>query len=196
MADIFTHFRAKLKDNPALSDLSKPQTQKPIRRNAQEKSDFDKWKASTKQISMLTWLREQLMTYQSAPAKTHDGIDFTSTQWSKGFKMHPALTRFPDAAVFHLFDYLKEQLTAFDYVATTADVRLFKRDYWDETIQRYVLTPRNAQNTEGSVFSEITIELLLKDNHLCQLRMNVCIPNTDMPRQTDDFAELMQAVLA
>ena len=196
MADIFTHFRAKLKDNPALTDLSKPQTQKSIRRNALEKSDFEKWKASTKQILMLTWLREQLMTYQSAPTKTHDGIDFTTSTWSKGFKMHPALTRFQDAAVIHLFDYMKEQLMTFGYVPTTSDVRLFKRGYWDETIQRHVLTPQNAENTEGSVFSEITIELILKDNHLCLLRMNAHIPNTDMPRPTDDFAELMQAVLA
>jgi hypothetical protein len=196
MADIFTHFRAKLKDNPTLSDLSKPQSQKSIRRNEKEINDFDKWKASNKQISMLTWLREQLMTYQSVPTKTHEGIDFTATSSSKGFRLHPALTRFPDAAVIHLFDYLKEQLMTFGYVPTVSDARLFKRDYWDETIQRHVLKPRNAQNTEGMIFSEITIELILKDNHLCQLRMNACIPNTDMPRQTDDFADLMQAVLA
>jgi hypothetical protein len=196
MADIFTHFRAKLKDNPTLSNISKPQTQKSIRRNEQEIRDFDKWKASTRQTSMLTWLREQLMTYQSAPTKTHDGIDFTATTSSKGFRLHPALTRFPDAAVVHLFDYLKEQLMAFDYKVTTSDSRLFKRDYWDETIQRYILKPLNAQNTEGSLFSEITIELILKDNHLCQLRMSAYIPNTDMPRQTSDFADLMQLILA
>jgi hypothetical protein len=196
MADIFTHFRAKLKDNPTLSNISKPQSQKSIRRNEQETRDFDKWKASTRQTSMLTWLREQLMTYQSTPTKTHDGIDFTATALSKGFRLHPALTRFPDAACVHLFDYLKEQLIAFDYKLTTSDSRLFKRDYWDETIQRYVLKPLNAQNTEGSLFSEITIELILKDNHLCQLRMSAFIPNTDMPRQTSDFADLMQLILA
>lgn len=196
MADIFTHFRAKLKDNPTLSDFSKPQTQKSIRRSEQETRDFDKWKASTRHISMLTWLREQLMTYQSAPTKTHDGIDFTKSASSKGFRLHPALTRFPDTAVVHLFDYMKEQLMTFDYTPTVSDTRVFKRDYWDETIQRHVFKPRHADNTEGVIFSEITIELILKDNHLCQLRMNAYIPNTDMPRQTDDFAELMQAVLA
>jgi hypothetical protein len=196
MADIFTHFRAKLKDNPALSNISKPQSQKPIRRNELEIRDYDKWKASTRQVSMLTWLREQLMTYQSAPTKTHDGIDFTASASSKGFRLHPALTRFPDAAVVHLFDYLKEQLIAFDYTLATSDSRLFKRDYWDETIQRHVLRPLNAQNTEGSIFSEITIELILKDGHLCQLRMSATIPNTDVPRQTGDFADLMQAILA
>jgi hypothetical protein len=196
MADIFTHFRAKLKDNPTLSNISKPNTQKTIRRTEQEICDYDKWKVSTRQVSLLTWLREQLMTYQSAPNKTHDGIDFLKSSSSKGFRLHPALTRFPDAAVVHLFDYLKEQLVAFDYTLTTSDSRLFKRDYWDETIQRHVLTPRNAQNTEGVTFSEITIELLFKDNHLCLLRMNAHIPNTDMPRQTHDFAELMQALLA
>jgi hypothetical protein len=196
MADIFTHFRAKLKDNPTLSNISKPKSQKPIRRSIEETRDFDKWKASTRQVSMLTWLREQLMTYQSAPTKTHDGLDFMASSLSKGFRLHPALTRFPDTAVVHLFDYLKEQLIAIDYMLTTSDSRLFKRDYWDETIQRHVLKPKNAQNTEGSLFSEITIELILKDNHLCQLRMNAYIPNTDMPRQTSDFADLMQAILA
>lgn len=196
MADIFTHFRAKLKDNPTLADLNKPQSLKSIRRSAEENRDFDTWKASTRQMSMLTWLREQLMTYQSAPTKTHDGIDFTASASSKGFRLHPALTRFSDAAVIHLFDYLKEQLMMRDYTLTVSDARLFKRDYWDETIQRHVLTPRNAQNTEGVVFSEITIELILKDKHLCQLRMTAHIPNTDMPRQTHDFADLMQAVLA
>jgi hypothetical protein len=196
MADIFTHFRAKLKDNPTLSNIGKPKSHRPIRRTAEETRDFDKWKASTRQISMLTWLREQLMTYQSAPTKTHDGIDFIASPASKGFRLHPALTRFPDTAVVHLFDYLKEQLMAIDYTLTTSDSRLFKRDYWDETIERYILKPQNAQNTEGSLFSEITIELILKDNHLCQLRMNAYVPNTDMPRQTGDFADLMQAILA
>jgi hypothetical protein len=196
MADIFTHFRARLKDNPTLSESSKPQTHKSIRRSDQETRDFDKWKASTRHISMLTWLREQLMTYQSTPTKTHDGIDFISSASSKGFRLHPALTRFPDTAVVHLFDYLKEQLMAFDYTLSVSDSRLFKRDYWDETIQRHVLKPKNAQSTEGSLFSEITIELILKDNHLCQLRMSAYIPNTDMPRQTSDFADLMQAILA
>jgi hypothetical protein len=196
MADIFTHFRAKLKDNPALSNISKPKSQKPIRRTAEETRDFDKWKASTRQVSMLTWLREQLMTYQSTPTKTHDGIDFMTSSSSKGFRLHPALTRFPDAAVVHLFDYLKEQLIAIDYTLATSDSRLFKRDYWDETIQRHVLKSQNALNTEGSPFSEITVELILKDNHLCQLRMNAFVPNTDMPRQTGDFADLMQAILA
>ncbi len=196
MADIFTHFRAKLKDNPALSDTQKPKIHKSIRRTAEETRDFDKWKASTRQISMLTWLREQLMTYQSAPSKTHDGIDFIASPSSKGFRLHPALTRFPDLAVVHLFDYLKEQLAASDYTLSISDTRLFKRDYWDETIQRHVLTPKNATNTEGVIFSNITIELILKDNHLCQLRMNAYIPNTDMPRQTDEFFDLMQAVLA
>jgi hypothetical protein len=196
MADIFTHFRAKLKDNPTLANISKPQSHKSIRRTEEETRDFDKWKASPRQISMLTWLREQLMTYQSAPTKTHDGIDFMASASSKGFRLHPALTRFPDAAVIHLFDYMKEQLMAADFTLTTSDSRLFKRDYWDETIQRYVLKPRNVANTEGVIFSEITIELILKDNHLCQLRMNAHIPNTDMPRQTSDFADLMQALLA
>jgi hypothetical protein len=142
---------------------------------------------------MLNWLREQFMTYQCSPNNTHDGIDIFSYSSSKGFRLHPALTRFSDNSFRHLFNHLKDKLVNQNYKLTLSDTRIFGRGYWDETIHRHQLKPL----TEGGIeFGQVSIELVLKDDKLVNLRLDAFIPNTDLPRPSDDFAELVQALLA
>ena len=48
----------------------------------------------------------------------------------------------------------------------------------------------------GNEFAHITIELILKDDKLVNLKLDACVPNTDLPRPSDDFAEMMLALLS
>jgi hypothetical protein len=191
MADIFTHFRNKFDRNPELI-ASKPKLAKALEMTNEEITDYDKWRNSNTQNTMLNWVREQFMAHQSTPGETHDGIDFFGTATTKGFRMHPALTRFSDKSVHHFFNYLKDCLQDSNYRVSLSDTRLFGRGYWDETINRHVLKPLSDTNIE---FAQISIELMLKDNKLVSLCMVATVPNNDMPRPSDDFLELMQTIL-
>lgn len=192
MADIFLHFKNKFNRNPELI-ATEPLVQQSLERTNEEITHYEQWKNSSTQLTMVNWLREQLMTYQSSPNNTHDGIDFFVTSASKGFRMHPALTRFSDNAVKHLFDYLKERTVQEGYRISLSDTRIFGRGYWNETIHRHILKPLAEQNNE---FAQISIEMMLKDDKLVSLKIDARIPNTDLPRPSDDFSELMQALLA
>ncbi len=201
MANIFTHFQATILSQPELAETSKPLMRKSLERTNKEISEYDKWKNTSKLPLMLLYLQEECQKHLSCPLKTHDGIDFYGTATARGFRMHPALTRFSDAHVKFLFDFLKERLISLDYQAVKSDTSIFKRgDYWVETVHRHVLQAPNskgcyADNLVGG-FGQITIEMLLKDDRLCALRLEATVPDSDLPRPTDDFAQLIQLLPA
>lgn len=201
MANIFTHFQATVLSNPELSETCKPLTRKPLVKTEKESQEYDKWKNTPKLSQMLSYLNDECQKHQSSADKTHDGIDFYANSSARGFRLHPALTRFSDSHVKYLFDFLKERLTALDYQAVSSDTSVFKRgDYWTETIHKHILKSPNSrenycENLAGG-FGQITIELLLKDNRLCALRFEATVPDTDLPRPTDDFANLIQLLPA
>jgi hypothetical protein len=192
MADIFLHFRNKFNRNPELI-ATEPTVQQSLELTEQEITDYEQWKNCNAHIAMINWLRDQLMAYSSTYGDTHDGIDFFVSSTSKGFRLHPALTRFSDTSIRHLFNYIKEQLERLDYRITLSDTRVFGRGYWNEMIHRHIAKPC----TEGGIeFAQVTVEMMLKDDKLVSLKIDASIPNTDMPRTTDDFSDLMQAILA
>ncbi len=192
MADIFLHFRNKFDRNPELI-ATEPMVQQSLELSDEEVTDYEQWKDSNIQRTMINWLRDQFMVHQNSGGNTHDGIDFFATNQSKGFRMHPALTRFSDVSVRHLFNYLKERLIQENYRSTLSDTRIFGRGYWNETIHRHTVKSRSENEGE---FAAVQVELTLKDNKLVSLKMVANIPNTDLPRSSDDFAEMMQALLA
>jgi hypothetical protein len=200
MANIFTNFQASILSKPELAETSKPLTRKPLVRTEKETQAYNTWKNTPKLSQMLCYLSEECQKHQSSPRKTHDGIDFYAATSARGFRLHPALTRFSDDNVKFLFAFLKERLVALDYQAVASDTAVFKRgDYWVETIHRYVLKSPNARGCYGDLvgdFGQITIELLLKDDRLCSLRFEATVPDTDLPRPTDDFAHLIQLLPA
>ena len=190
MADIFLHFKNKFARNPELI-ANEPLVHQSLERTNEEITDYEQWKDSNVQLAMVNWLKDQFMTQQCAPEHTHDGIDFVATATTKGFRLHPALTRFSDNNVRHLFNYLKEQLTRSGY-SSLSDTRVFGRGYWNETIHRHTLKP---QAEDGIEFAQVTLELILKDDKMVNLSMKAVIPNTDLPRPSEDFADLMQFLL-
>ena len=79
-----------------------------------------------------------------------------------------------------------------DYHVSLSDTRIFGRGYWDETLHRHIFKPRAEFGME---FAQVTLELLLKDNKLVSLSLKACVPNTDLPRPSEDLADLMQNLL-
>ncbi len=191
MADIFLHFKNKFARNPELI-ASDPLVHQSLERTYDEEIDYEQWKDSNSRLAILDWLRDQFMVQVSAPHKTHDGIDFFSSSNTKGFTIHPALTRFSDNNVKHLFNYLKEQLSRADYKVSLSDSRIYGRGFWNETNQRHILKPLREEPEE---FTQVILELTLKNESLVNLKVTACIPNTDFPRSTDDFVALMETLL-
>ena len=191
MADIFLHFKNKFATNPELI-ANEPLVHQSLERTNEEITDYEQWKASNVQLAMMHWLRDQFMTQQCAPEHTHEGIDFIATGMTKGFRLHPALTRFSDNNVRHIFNYLKERMIQSGYHISLSDTRVFGRGYWNETIHRHTLKP---QAEFGEEFAQVSLELILKDDKMVSLSMKACVPNTDLPRPSEDFADLMQLLL-
>jgi hypothetical protein len=193
MAEILTHFKTKLAQNEALADIKKPQKRQSIQRTEKETKDYSSWRHTRKPKTMVAYVFDEYFRFQSTPLSTHDGIDFYASPLAKGFRLHPALTRFSDAHVQHFFDYLKDKLVSLQYHLVESETQLFDRDYWMETVHRYILNPAN---TEGGAFSKITIEMILKNGHLCTLRFDAQAPSSDMPHSTNDFADLLMSIQA
>jgi hypothetical protein len=191
MADIFLHFKNKFARNPELI-ANEPLVHQSLERTNEEVTDYDQWKISNAQLAVSHWLNDQFLTLQCAPERTHDAIDFTSSVTTKGFVLHPALTRFSDNNVRHLFTYLKDQLIRLGYYVSLSDTRVYGRGYWDETHHRHILKPHAEFGME---FAQVTLELMLKDNKMVSLSLKACVPNTDLPRPSEDLADLMQNLL-
>jgi hypothetical protein len=191
MADIFLHFKNKFAQNPELI-ANEPLVHQSLERTNEEVTDYVQWKNSNVQLAMVHWLYDQFLTLQCAPNRTHDAIDFTNSISTKGFVLHPALTRFSDNNVRHLFTYLKEQLIRTGYHVSLSDTRVYGRGYWDETVHRHILKPHAEF---GEEFAQVTLELMLKDNKMVSLSFKACVPNTDLPRPSEDLADLMQTLL-
>ena len=202
MVDIFTHFKSRFKEQPDLGSTIEPLVREHVELNQSEEADYERWKNSSAQKDILVWLSRQFMVYKRTPNAAHEGIDFLFSPASKGFRLHPALTNFSDKTVTHLFHYLKERALEMGYGSPVSDTRIYQRPYWDETILRHSLRANNLhessfgdENESGLfTFAQLTIELMLKDNHLVSLKLEATVPNSEMPRSANDFEELMQAM--
>jgi hypothetical protein len=192
MTDFFQHFRNRFETNPELCTLENPKLEHTLEHSFEEITNFEIWKNAPACLQMLSWLREQVQNEQSVRSNSHESLDFFAANQAKGVRIHPALTQFADKHFAHFFNFLKEQFIAQGFKSTLSDTRIFGRGVWDETIHRHILKPRNENN---SPFAQITIELMLKDDHLTNLKIEATLQNQEKPHSTHDFSELMQSVL-
>ena len=190
MNEIVTYFRQRLNQHPELT-ASAPQTLQAFAPSEAELSAYETWRAAPASQQLYVWLADNFMAYQAKSDRVHEGIDFFMRKKARGFRIHPALTRFSDSHIQCLFEGLKDKLLGQSYTVLRAETQLIRRGVWDETIKRYFLAP----HTEGvGHFPFIKIELLFKNNNLCFRHFEAGIPNTEQPHHTDDFAALVQAL--
>jgi hypothetical protein len=202
MEDIFTHFRNRFAEMPALAGTT-PLVSESVLQSDSAFASYQMWKKSGAKQDLLRWLAIQLMLVSNSPKSAHESIDYLVSSTSKGFRLHPALTRFQDSRIEHLFHFLNERLQELSYFCYQSDTRTFDQPYWQEKILRFALRPvstksgnsASTSDNDTQQFASITIELIYKDNHLVNLRLDSVVPNTDLPRSTTDFEDLMQLVL-
>lgn len=192
MVDIILHFQKKFAQQPELCEDSKPFSQSPFTLSFNDEADYHLWCLTPQPNKMANWLREQITIAENVPQKTHEGIDFYQSGTSKGFRLHPALTKFSDSYCRHFFFFLKQLFLENGYKIQVADKRLFKRSCFDETVCRFILKP--VGDNAGS-FQQIKIEMLSKNNHLALLHVDTTASAGEMPHATNRFAELLERVL-
>ncbi len=192
MVDIILHFQKKFAQQPELREECKPAVQSSFTLTHIEEADYTLWSLTNQSDKMAEWLREQVLIANSSPFKTHAGIDFYQYGASKGFRLHPALTKFSDSHCKHFFIFMKERFLQAGYKVQTADKRLFKRGYFDETICRFVLKPGSPENTNLPL---ITLEMVSKNNHLALLHLITTAAGGEIPHATNNFSDLLERVL-
>lgn len=192
MVDIILHFQKKFDRQPELCADLKPVVQSSFTLTSNEEADYALWSMTAQPDKMCSWLREQFIIANGSGSKTQDSIDVYQYGASKGLRLHPALTKFSDNHCRHFFIFMKERFLDCGYKIQTADKRLFKRGYFDETICRFILKPASSETSE---LQQITIELVSKNNHLALLHIDTTASAGEIPHATNNFSELLERVL-
>ncbi|NJN35335.1 MAG: hypothetical protein HC817_14850 [Saprospiraceae bacterium] len=93
----------------------------------------------------------------------------------------------------HFFSYLKDRFFSNPIFKQPSLIsRIFGRGVFDETIHRHILKPKQ----EDATFSQAQLELVLKDNKLVALRLEMSILHSEMPQHSNNFADLLDNLLA
>lgn len=180
------------------SSPSQPILHEVIARSTEEKADFERWKQTLVCRRLLDWLHDQYSIFQTLPDDIDEALDFLNTPSSKGFVIHFFKTRYNKREVVHFFDLLKEKVLATNYRPSLSDSRTYNRPNWVETVQKHYLKPRTnfeQGKTINQQYGNITIELLLRDDKVYNLRFRATSYNDRQYAPAKDFKELMQQLM-
>ena len=180
------------------SSPSQPLIHKVIERSQEEKADYEHWKGTLVCRRLLDWLHDQYAIHKVLPEDTDEAMDFLDTPSSKGFVIHFFKTRYSKRDVTHFFDFLKEKVLAGNYRNQLSDIRTYNRPKWVETVQKHYLKPRTKFNTGEKInqqYGNITIELLLRDDTVYNLKFRATSYQDRQYAQPADFKELIQQLM-
>ena len=188
----------KLFSKAAESSPTQPVLHEIIERSPEEKADFERWKQTLVCRRLLDWLHDQYSIFQTLPDDIDEALDFLNTPSSKGFVIHFYKTRYNKREVVHFFDLLKEKVLATNYRPSLSDSRTYNRPNWVETLQKHYLKPRTnfeQGKTIDQQYGNITIELLLRDDKVYNLRFRATGYNDRQYAPAKDFKALMQQLM-
>lgn len=197
MADIWDYFKNLFKKAEE-SSPSQPLIHEMISRTPEEKEGFERWKQSLMCRRMLGWLSDQYAVFKVAPDDIDEALDFLDVPSSKGFVVHFYKTHYNRQEVTHLFDYLKEKVRSLDYRTQISDTRTYNRANWVETVERHYLKPKPNRDEDGlfrQKFGNVTIELLLRDDKVHNLKFRATHYKDHLFAEVEDFNQLMQGIL-
>lgn len=181
------------------SSPSNPAVHEVIVRDEVQLADYETWKNTLVKRRLVDWLNDQHAIFKVLPDDIDEALDFLDTPSSKGFVIHFYKTRYTKREATYFFDYLKEQVRNLGYRLQVGDIRTYNRPNWVETVERYYLKPPpDFQSKEkfNQRFGNITIELLLKNDAVFNLRFRATTYNDHLFKEADEFHDLMQMVLA
>ncbi|MFQ5446752.1 MAG: hypothetical protein ACE5FF_07450 [Saprospiraceae bacterium] len=197
MKDIWSHIKGLFKSAEE-SSPSNPVIHKLIERGGDESALYETWKQSPACRHLTEWVWSQYGIWQALPDEIDEAIDFLDTPSSKGFAVHFHKTAHSRHDATHLFDYLKERVLTLPYNCQISDTRTYSQKDWVETVERHFLKPRpsHAKNTKlDQQYGNITIELLLRNDAVYNLKFRATSYNDHLYHPADNFEGLMEAVL-
>lgn len=181
------------------SSPSQPVIHEVIKRSQEELIAYEQWKESLTRRRLTGWLSDQYAIYRIDKTATDNALDFLDTPSVKGFVIHFYKTNFSRQDVTFLMDFLKDQVSRLDYRVDLSDTRTYNRKNWVETVERHYLKPRNNPAPEvGKIdqkYGNITIEVLLHDDKVHNLKFRATSYKDHLFQEADDFRELMQMIL-
>jgi len=177
-----------------------PAVREAIVRSEAEVADYEKWKATLSKRRLIDWLNGEYVNHLVNPEHVDKAIDFLDVRSSKGFVIHFYKTQYPIRDVNHFFDFLKEAVLTMGYSKYTSDTRTYNRPNWVETVHRHYLKPsfkygRKEGKKVNQRFGNITIEVLLRNDKVHNLKFSATSYSDHKYQEADDFDELMQEVL-
>ena len=197
MKEIWSHIKA-LFQTAEESSPSNPVIHELIERGAEEIVLYEAWKNSPACRSLTGWLWSQYGIWQTLPGEIGETIDFLDTPSSKGFAVHFYKMEYSRHDATYLFDYLKERVLTLPYRCQISDTRTYSQKDWVETVERHHLKPRPS-HAKGELFNQqfgnITIELLLRNDAVYNLKFSATSYNDHLYRPAGDFGDLMEAML-
>ena len=188
---LFSSVEESSSSNPAVHEL--------IERSEEELKNYTAWKNSLSQRRLMDWLNSEYITYLTSPDNVDQSISFLNTPSSKGFVILFNRTNYNLEEITFLFDLLKEKVLALPYRTYVSDYRTYMKNDKVETVQRHYLKPslklKVAGEKAGQAYGNITIELLLRNKKVVNLKFSATSYRDHQFKDASDFDELMRKIL-
>lgn len=170
-----------------------------IKRSTEELENYELWKKSLAARRLLDWLKNEYYTYLTSPKNIDKSIDFLNTASKNGFVIHFSKMQYRLDEITFLFDYLKEKVKELPYRVYVSDTRTYPKNDFVETIQRHYLKPslklKVVGQKAGQAFGNITIEMLLKNNEVVNLKFSATTYRDHQFKEAGDFNDLMKEII-
>ncbi|MEL6866735.1 MAG: hypothetical protein AAFP19_20095 [Bacteroidota bacterium] len=200
MADFWQYLK-NIFQSAEQSSPNQPVIHESLERSEEEQAGFVRWKKTLAKKRLLDWLNGEYVRFLINPKEIDEAIDFLQTPSSKGFVIHFNKTRYPQQEVIYFFDYLKERVLDIPYRTYLSDLRTYNRPKWVETVQRHYLKPPSqlrqypAPKQMDQRYGNITIELLLRNDKVHQLKFQATSYRDHLYQKAEGFKGLMQELL-
>lgn len=170
-----------------------------IERSEEQLADYEHWKNSLAARRLIDWLKNEYFTYLTSPKNIDRSIDFLNSTSKKGFVIHFSRMQYRKEEITFLFDYLKEKVKELSYRTYVSDTRIYPKNDFVETIHRHYLKPslklKVAGQKAGQAYGNITIEMLLKNDQIVDLKFSATTYRDHQFEEAGDFNDLMKSVL-
>lgn len=167
-----------------------------IKRSEEQLANYEQWKDSLAARRLIDWLKNEYFTYLTSPKNIDRSIDFLNSTSKKGFVIHFSNMEYRLEEVTFLFDYLKEKVKELPYRTYVSDTRTYPKNDFVETIHRHYLKPslklKAAGQKAGQAFGNITIEMLLKNDQIVDLKFSATTYRDHQFKEAGDFNDLMR----
>jgi len=179
------------------SSPTQPAVHEIISRTDSFKEAYEVWKNGPIHKRLLNWIAEEYNTYRLDKNPIHKGIDFLSTNSTKGVAIHFDDVDYTREDAFFLFDYFKEKICTRNYRTQVSDTRTYSKNTWVETVERHYLKPRPVYDEHGKIdqsFGNITILLTLRDDKVYNLKLSATAYQDRLFNAEEGFEGLMRFV--